>query len=389
MIESTEELAAMCERARSDGRLGLDTEFLWERSYAPVICLAQLNVGGEVALADPLDGIDLAPVADLVSDPAVQVVMHAPHADLVAFAQRHGSTPRNVFDTQLAAGFIGLSAGLSYERLVAETTRARVQPSESFSDWSRRPLSAKQLRYAGEDVEHLFAMADHIDDRARKLGRHEWAIEEMERRFGEGSRLVTAPEDAWRKVSRRGKLGPRDLGVLRAVAAWRENAARRRDIPTGWVMKDPTLVEIARRRPKSAAELSRVRGVDGGMKAQDQQELLAAIERGARDEIHEEGAPPLRGVRRRVTVSKGLATALLRARCEAADIASELVGTSGDVESLISWLAAGERHQADLPEPALLKGWRAQFGREIVDLVEGRITLRLTDRDPFLVIEER
>lgn len=386
MLETTDALRAVCDRARSDGRIGIDTEFLWERTYSPLICLAQLNVGEQVYLADPLEGVDLAPIAELISDPAVQVVMHAPHADLVAFAQRFDADPVNTFDTQLAAGFTGLSAGLAYEKLVHEVTRRRVQPSESFTDWSRRPLGEKQLRYAGEDVEHLFAMSDRITQRLRELGREEWMREELSRRFDGADRFVTQPEEAWRKVGRRGKLGPADLAVLREVAAWRERVARSRDLPVGWIAKDPTLIEVARRKPRSAKDLGRVRGVDGSMKQRDLQELLTAIERGrAAEPIVEEGPPPIRGVRRRTAIAKGLATALLRARCEGEEIASELVGTSSDVEELITWVSAG-RPDSDGAGPFLLRGWREQFGADLVDLVEGRIQLQLVDRDPYLVI---
>lgn len=385
MLDSSAALADTCAEARDSGRLGLDTEFLWERTYSPQICLAQINVNGRVYLADPLDGIDLHPIAELISDPEVEVVMHAPHADLVAFALRYDARPINTFDTQVTAGFTGLSAGLAYEKLVHEITRQRVQPSESFTDWSRRPLGEKQLRYAGEDVEHLFTTADRIVEILRERGREEWAREELARRFDGVEHFVTAPEEAWRKVGRRGKLNPKDLAVLREVAAWRERLARSRDLPVGWVAKDPTMIELARRQPATANDLVRVRGVDGSMKGREQGELLAAIERGrAADPIIEESAAPIRGVRRRTAVAKGLATALLRARCEAEEIASELVGTSGDVEELISWIAGGKLPDADVP--FLLRGWREPFGLDLVDLVEGRIQLQLVDDDPYLVI---
>ena len=336
-------------------------------------------------LADPLEGIDLAPIADLISDPDVQVIMHAPHADLVAFALRHGADPINTFDTQLAAGFVGLSAGLAYEKLVHEVTRRRVQPSESFTDWSRRPLAEKQLRYAGEDVEHLFAMTDTITEKLRERGREQWMREELSRRFDGADRFVTQPDEAWRKVGRRGKLGASDLAVLREVAAWRERMARHRDLPVGWIAKDPTLIEIARRKPTTAKDLQRVRGVDGSMKSRDLQELLEVVERGRTAEpIVEDGPAPMRGVRRRTAIAKGLATALLRARCEAEEMAPELVGTSSDVEDLITWISAGRPEEA--ARPFLLLGWREPFGLDLVDLVEGRVQLQLVDHDPYLVI---
>lgn len=386
MITSDEELADECERARLAGRIALDTEFLWERTYAPQICLVQLNVEGETMLADPLDGISLAPVADLISDPDVDVVMHAPHADMVAFALGFGADPTNVFDTQLAAGFTGLSAGLAYERLVQAVTGERVQPSESFSDWSRRPLETRQLRYAGEDVEHLFPMAETLWEQICDLGRDGWAREELGRRFEGRDRYVTEPEDAWRRVGRRGKLSPAELAVLREVAAWREALARSRDLPVGWIVRDPSLVELARRQPATADDLARVRGFDGSMRQRDRQDLVAAIERGrAADPVDDAQPEPARGVRKRVATAKGLATALLRARCESRDIAPELVGTSGDVEALIAWVASGG---VAGDEPSLLRGWREPFGRDVVDLVEGRVQLRLVEDEPFLDISD-
>lgn len=385
-IDTTQELAELCARARDTGRIALDTEFLWERTYAPLICLVQLNVDGDVAIADPLERVGLEPVAEVLEDPDVEVVMHAPHADLVAFALRYGTRPANVFDTQIAAGFIGLSAGLSYERLVAETTGEQVSPSESFSDWSRRPLSQKQLRYAGEDVEFLFDAADHIRQRLQELGRVEWAREEMDRRFVDPARLGTQPGEAWRKVARRGKLAGRDLAVLREVAAWRERTARARDLPTSWVAKDPTLVEVARRAPTREEDLRKIRGVDQGIKRSDAEALLVAVQAGREGEAPDDGPPAPRVVRKRVAIAKGLATALLRAHCESEDIAPELVGTSQDVEDLITWVTATGRHAEALPRPSLLGGWRERFGSNLVDLVEGRVQLQLSTREPYLLI---
>ncbi|MEO6867866.1 MAG: HRDC domain-containing protein [Gaiellales bacterium] len=210
-------------------------------------------------------------------------------------------------------------------------------------------------------------------------------LEELTRRFDGIDRFVTQPEEAWRKVGRRGKLNAEDLAVLREVAAWRERLAKQRDLPVGWVAKDPTLIEIARRKPHSLKDLSRVRGVDGSMKQRDMQELLDVVERGRRAEpIVENGEPPMRGVRRRTAIAKGLATALLRARCEGEEIAPELVGTSSDVEELITWVSADKPERSK--PPFLLRGWREPFGAEIVDLVEGRVQLQLVDEDPYLVI---
>lgn len=389
-LNDTRELEAACDIAREDGRVGIDTEFLWERTYAPILCLVQLRIDDQTLLADPFDGIDLAPVAALVSDPAVEVVMHAPHADLVGFALRNDATPTNVFDTQISAGFVGLSGGLAYERLVQETIGVQLAGGEGFTDWSRRPLTERQLRYAAEDVDHLFDVADWIRARLDELGRTAWAEEELLRRFGTPSRLTTQPAEAWRKVGRRGKLNGTDLAVLQAVAAWRENNARTRDIPTAWVLKDATLIELARRAPGTSSDLYKVRGIDGSLRKNDVEGLLHAIVEGTASEPISEGPPPARMVRKRVAIAKGLAAALLRARAEAVDIAPELVGTSGDVEELIAFAAAGEqidgRDESELP--ALLRGWRAEFGTDLVDLLDGRVQLQLVPEEPWLRIHE-
>lgn len=389
MLTSSDQLAAFCGRAREAGRIGVDTEFLWERTYAPRICLIQAIVGDEIVLVDPLEDIDLEPFAALVRDPDVQLIMHAPHADLVAFAQRLDAIATNVFDTQIAAGFVGESGGLAYDRLAQDLLGVKLAPSESFSDWSRRPLTDKQLQYAAADVEHLFGMTDEIAQRLEDLGRTVWAREELTRRFEDPARLVTDPTEAWRKVARRGRLNASDLIALRGVAAWREETARARDLPASWVMKDATLIELAKRKPTTPKELTRIRGVDGSVKTDDQARLiylLANPPAGDSERAAEHRAMTTRAVRARTAIAKGLASALLRSRCEHAHIAPELVGTSSELEELIAWVAADR--PGDAAVPALLRGWRAQFGNDIVDLVEGRIQMQLTDRDPYLVIHE-
>ncbi len=404
MIVDNSEVQALCAAAAQAGSISLDTEFLWERTYAPLLCLVQVNVAGTIQLIDPLDGIDLSPLMDVIADPAIEIVMHAPHADLVGCAVRWNCDPANIFDTQIAAGFVGHGTGLAYDRLVEIITGKTPAPSESFSDWSRRPLNDKQLRYAAEDVLWLPEVAAAIKKELRERSREEWATEEMEKRYGDPGRFRTDPNEAWRKVSRRGKLSRRDLAALQPLAAWRERKARDRDIPASWVLKDPTLCEIAKRRPSSERSLASIRGVKGVVGDADKREVLRVVgEAPTKIDLGEESAaPPGRGTRRRVSASKGLGTALLRARCELAEIALELVRNAPDVEALITWVASQQESRAgnetetdgadetapDDPDtlPTLLGGWRAEVGREIVDLVEGRISLSLTDQEPWLVV---
>lgn len=388
-LTSSKELRQWCDEARKLGRIGLDTEFLWERTYAPQLCLVQMAVGDDIAIADPLEDIDLSPLADIIADPDVQTIMHAPHADLVAFAVRFDVEPSNVFDTQIAAGFVGLSAGLSYERLLEETLGKEVSPSESFTDWAKRPLNSDQLRYAAEDVEHLFEMTEWITSRLEQLNRLDWARDEFLRRFETMDRLVTKPEMACRKVSRRTKLRPKQMGVLEQAAAWREQVARERDMPTSWVVKDATLIEIARRNPINERELKRIRGIDGSIAGSDAQRLLSMMETAEPLHLEPTGESQTRVVRQRVNVSKGLAGALMRTRCDEAHIAPELVGTSSDVEEMIAHVAAVEAGEGSTRKPALLNGWRRELiGEELVELLNGDLLLQLSPEEPYLLVHE-
>ncbi|MEQ9092797.1 MAG: ribonuclease D, partial [Miltoncostaeaceae bacterium] len=160
--------------ARASGRMALDFEFLWERTYAPVPCLAQVNVDGEIALIDPVQGAPLEPLAEVLDDPSVTVVMHAPSADLTLMALATGVAPTNLVDVQVTAGFVGLGAGQGLAALLERVLRVQLDKGERYTDWSRRPLSEAQNTYAAADVEHLLELSDRLDERAERLGRSEW-----------------------------------------------------------------------------------------------------------------------------------------------------------------------------------------------------------------------
>src|SRR6476469_4893340 len=232
--------------ARSEGRCALDTEFVWERTYAPRLCLAQIATAERVAVVDPLEGASLEPVAALVADPSVTCVVHAPAADLTGFGLH--------YDVRPAAGFAGLGGSLSLERVIDQSVGIQRRHADGFTDWSKRPLTPVQVEYAADDVRHLLAAADALTNRLERLGRLSWAQEETERRFGPASAVVQDPEQAWRRVQGRGKLRAGQLGALMAIAAWREREARRRDTPVAWLVRDATLIELARRRPKTAED---------------------------------------------------------------------------------------------------------------------------------------
>jgi ribonuclease D len=375
-ITSAEGLQPVLATARAEGRCALDTEFVWERTYAPGLCLIQLATAGRLSVVDPLEGAPVEPVAAMVGDPAVTKVMHAASGDLAAFMLHHDVRPAAILDTQLAAGFAGHGGSLSLERMLDATVGVRLHHDEGFTDWQKRPLTETQVQYAADDVRHLLAAADALADRLRRLGRQAWLDEELDERFGPGAAIVQDPAVAWRRVSGRGKLRGEHLAALAAAADWREREARRRDMPAAWLIKDATLVEVARRRPQTADEAVNVRGMQLRRGAQLDGLLRAIASAGP--------PPPSEGelstdLRRRVRIVLPLASSVLHASCVEAGIASELVATRSDLEGLIADVARG---RDDHP---LLRGWRRELaGDRLMALLRGEVSLRVLPSAPHV-----
>lgn len=375
------DVEALAERARASGRLALDVEFLWERTYAPIPCLAQVAVGDEVALIDPIDGAPLEPIAELLADPAIEVIMHAPSADLILFALAFGTRPSNVVDTQLTGGFVGLGAGQSLGALLSRVLDVRLAKTEGYSDWSRRPLTHAQLDYAAGDVAHLFALSDELMRRAADRGRVEWVREEHDRRYGPGARIAANPDEAWRRVKGQGRLDPAERAVLCRAAAWRETEARRRDKPVGWLIPDRTLIEVSRRRPRTAKALLSERGVPAAMRENEADGLLSAMAAGHDDPPIALGPPPPQHVQARLETLTPLAQVLIGARAAAVDLAPTLVATRDDVESFLAAVIVGE----GVDGLALGRGWRREVaGDALIELAAGRLGIAPLEASPYL-----
>ena len=376
-------LGPLLDQARADGICAVDTEFVWERTYAPALCLVQLATKERLAVIDPVEGAPLEPVAELMADAAVEKVMHAPSGDLAAFVLHYGVRPQNVFDTQVAAGFVGYGGSPSLERLLDQAVGVRLRHDEGFTDWHRRPLTPVQIEYAADDVRHLLEAAAALRRRLDEQGRQAWVDEEMEQRYGPEVTLVQDPDRAWRRVSGRGRLRGEQVAALAAVAAWREREARRRDLPASWLIKDATLIEVARRRPATAREADAIRGLQIRKGAQMDGLLAAVAGAGPAPQGASDGELPSE-VRRRVRVVLPLASAVLQARCGEARVASELVATRAELESLIASQAMG----GDGAHP-LLQGWRRELaGESLLRLLRGEVALRVLPRAPH-VAEQR
>ena len=367
---SEPDVAAIAERARAAGRLGLDTEFMPEGRYKPLLCLVQVVVGEEVWVLDPLAGFDPAPLAAVLADPEVELVVHAGRQDVAILRREWQTDVTNVFDTQVAAGFAGFSAQAGYNGLLHDVLRIRLAKTASFTRWDVRPLTEEQVGYARGDVEHLLPLADDIRGRLEAKGRIEWALEEC--RAIANATDERDPEEVWRRLPRLGGLDPRDRAVARELGAWRERAAAREDRPVGAILRDPTVVELAKRQPAGRRDLAQIRGINPDVIRRRGDEILAAVARGkaADPVLPEEGE-------RLVTEPQdgpviALAEALVRARAQEAGLAYELIAARADLSPIVVTARRGH----DEPDVRTLRGWRrALVGAELLDLLGGRRSL--------------
>ncbi|MDA8069275.1 MAG: HRDC domain-containing protein, partial [Actinomycetota bacterium] len=256
---------ARCARlARAAGRLGIDTEFMSEGRYRALLCLTQVAVedpqqvsGVQTILIDGLDhSVDVQPLAELIADPAVAVVLHAGRQDVAILRRAWATEPVNIFDTQIAAGFVGESAQSGYGNLVGAVLGLRVEKTASYTRWDARPLTAEQLAYAAGDVTHLLALADALVQRLHATGRLDWALEECRRL--ESATDERDPETAWERLPRVGQLDPQSRAVAKRLAAWRERKAAAENRPVGQVLPDPPLLELAKRQPRRTDALGQI-----------------------------------------------------------------------------------------------------------------------------------
>lgn len=371
IIATTDHLAEFCARAARHPFVTVDTEFLRERTYYSRLCLLQIAYPGEeeesAAIVDPLaSGLSLGPLYDLFRTPHVVKVFHAARQDLEIFYVDAGVIPVPLFDTQVAAMVCGFGDQVSYETLVRRICKDEVDKSSRFTDWSHRPLSEAQLRYAVADVTHLRTIYTHLAERLRKTGRESWVAEEMAVLMDPAT-YRTDPSQAWTRVKARPGSN-KMLAALVELARFREEYAQGRDIPRSRVFKDDALVELATTRPASEADLAKSRLLlREGRRGDIAEGIIAAVKRAAA--LRAEELPRTDGGREPLQVNPALADllrVLLKAKAEGEGVASRLIASSADLDAI----AAGER---DLPA---LHGWRREvFGEDAIRLCEGRVGL--------------
>jgi ribonuclease D len=377
-LGSSADAAALADLARASGRVGIDTEFMGEGRYQTLLCLIQVAAerdgpGSDVRIEvlDPLDEtLDLGPLAAVLADPAVEIVMHAGRQD-VALLRRHCATDiTNLFDTQLAAGFAGLRAQLGYEALLHELLGVRLQKSASFTRWDARPLSAEQIDYARDDVRHILQATSELQERLRVRGRLEWAREECVALANVTDERD--PDTIFARLPRVNSLDPKLRAIARELVVWREDTARSQNRPIPSVLSDAALVEVAKRRPGGMTQLEQIRGLNESTLRRRGRAILDAVERGrSRPPIPVEGERPAQPDALDAPVI-ALAEALVRARALQEELAYELIAARADLQRIVLAMRDGKSP----PDVRTLQGWRRQVvGDELLELLDGRRAL--------------
>jgi ribonuclease D len=378
IITTTDELAGFSRELRARPFAAVDTEFMRERTYFPVLCLIQAAAEGAEAVIDPMaDGVDLSPFLEFLADPGVVKVFHAARQDVEIFHLKMGATPAPLFDSQIAAMACGFGDQIGYEPLMRGLLGARIDKGSRFTDWSRRPLSSAQLNYALSDVTHLRDAYPLLIEKLKEDGRAEWIEEEMAA-LADPALYRADPEKAFERLRLRG-VRPNEIGTIVKLAEWREREAQARDIPRGRVLKDEAIFELARLKPKTTEELARARSVpEGYERSRAGAAILEAIREGAgmkradlpriEEDAPRAGAPP---------DVVDLLRVLLKRQCELYHVAPRLVASGADIEAI------AVNDGADVPA---LSGWRRRiFGELALKLKRGEIALKLKNGEVELV----
>jgi len=380
LVTTTQELADVCIRMAGHPFVTVDTEFLRESTYYPLLCVAQMASPDEAVVIDALaNGIDLAPLFTLMTDESVVKVFHAARQDIEIVWNMAGKIPHPIFDTQVAAMVLGYGDSISYDQLVQRITGDTLDKSNRFTDWTRRPLTDAQIAYARSDVTHLRDVYLKLAEDLERRGRTEWVEAEMA--------VLTSPETyrmdpsrAWERLKTRVRK-PKDLAVLIEVAAWRESEAQSRDVPRSRVLKDEALGDIAVQHPTTIERLGQLRSLPKGFeRSRWGVEIVEAVKRGL-----DRDAKSLPRLERSRSAPNGAATVellkvLLRMTAERHGVAAKVIATVDELDRI----AADD--EADVPA---LKGWRRElFGDKALALKHGKLALAV-ERGRVVTVEKR
>ena len=383
LIADTATLAEFCNRQAKAEFITVDTEFMRDTTFWPKLCVAQVGGPDEAAAIDAIaKGIDLSPLFELLRNRRVLKVFHSARQDLEIFFLLAGELPEPIFDTQVAAMVCGFGESVGYDTLARKLTGARIDKSTRFADWAHRPLKKRQVEYAISDVVHLRPVYEKLRQRLEKTGRTAWLDEEMAV-LTDPETYRLDPELAWQRLKTRSG-DRRYLAVVRALAAWRETEAQRRDVPRNRVLRDEQLFDIAAHRPQTTEDLGHTRGLSRDVaRGRLGQAIIKAVAEAMAVPEDQCPAPPPRAER---PAGMGpvidLLKVLLKLKCEENEVAQKLVATTADLEQI----AASD--EAAVPA---LSGWRREiFGRDALALKHGRLALGVARKSIKLVhIDEK
>lgn len=390
VITDVDTLRTFCARAAEAPYIAVDTEFMRESTYWSILCLVQIAIGGDrhdgederelSAIIDPMveGGLDLSPMYELFANEQVLKVFHAARQDLEIFHHEGGALPHPVFDTQVAAMVCGYGDSIGFENLLQRLTGAGVDKGSRFTDWSIRPLSDRQIKYALADVVYLCPAYEKLHDQLEQSGRTAWIEEEMSGLLDPAIYDVD-PMVTYRRIKSR-NAKPRTLAILRELAAWRELEARRRNQPRNRVLRDETLLEIAHHAPNSVSSLERARGLGKRLAEGNQgQDILRAVVRGV--SLPEKECPK---PSQKPDLPNGIGSAtdllkvMLKMKCNEYDVAQKLVASSDDVDQIAAF--------GDKADVRALRSWRFEvFGRDALRLRNGQCAFALDGRKLVLV----
>jgi ribonuclease D len=387
LLTTTEDLEAFVAKAQKAGRLAIDTEFVWERTYRPVLGVVQVATDDVALVLDAKALPSLAPLFPLLRDPAVPVVLHGGGQDLEIFAELMGEPVRGVFDTQVAAAFLGYGLQIGLSALLERVLKVRITKDQTYTDWTKRPLKPEQLVYARQDVVHLLPLYAQLRGALAERGRLDWVREEQ-LRFEDPQRWAPVPdEERYEWVKGWQRHGGRELAVLRSLATWRERTARRVNVRPNFITGDIVLLTLAGRPVDSIEELRQVRGLSPGTVDRHGRAMLEALREGVACPREQWPKSPERA--RREAAPSGL-IALLRASVQAVaeeeDIAPEVIASGRDLEALVA--AATGRRKTGADDLPLVQGWRGDLvGKMLLGLARGELAVRYDPKTRTVVSE--
>lgn len=375
LIKTAKDLSTIIDRAIRSGCAAIDTEFVWERTYYPRLGLVQIGLSGDECYLIDMPAIDdVASLGRLISDPGVVKILHDAQQDLIILNRVTGALPKNIFDTQCAAGFSGLSSTISLSDLLHELVGVRLPKTESRTDWLKRPLTERQTEYAVDDIRYMHSLRDRLLERMKGSRREVWMREESSL-YEEADRyLEKDPHTQYQRIKGKRRMSAQDLSVLKELAAWREEKARKEDRPRGHILSDEALVNLSRLKPRSSSQLKGVKGLFEGEIRRFGSDILKVVKKGLsmQDKIEMDRHEKFHA-NDVLNAQTDFVLAYMKGKSIDCDVDLALVSSRAEVTALLF-----DGLSADPADHRLLRGWRREFlGEELLQLLAGQYTLRL------------